>query len=627
MCGIVGIVSEKSVSGIDDVLKSMTEMIAHRGPDGSHMEIYDAGFQNVCFGHRRLAILDLSESGKQPMMFENLFITYNGEIYNFKEIRQELISVGYTFFSESDTEVLLKGFHYWGANICTRLKGMFAFAIFDKSKREIFLARDRLGVKPLFYFYDGQKLLFASELKAILQVCRGSLKLNHATTAAFLTRGWSSGDETVVENVLHVLPAQIVRFNLDKLASPQKSFYWHPTLNPELDTESSTNFKSLLSDAIALRLISDVEVGCFLSGGIDSSLVAALASMQMESQLKTFSIKFENPQFDESERARYVASLIGADHQEFVFDPVYALKKIPQIVDVADELFNDWSSLPMLLLAEQVSSELKVVLSGDGGDEFFYGYEKYFKVYELLNKPIRTKVGLTLRKLLHILLSPFRGIPVVESICGSIDYQASVMGQRHVTRLLEKMNNYFGPDQQNAVFTPHAIMISQNFIVDADEELSLSQTARMTDINNYLPSNILPKVDRTTMAFGLEAREPLLDHRLLEYALRLPHENLAPVRPGKLPLKNMLAKILPQYPFDDGKRGFSVPLGAWMRNELRDFVMSSFTVAVIKGDPLLNHRGLLSYVDRFMKHGVGNPKFIWGTMMYLKWKVKWGVAP
>jgi asparagine synthase (glutamine-hydrolysing) len=624
MCGVAGYIG-RSRNEVVSSISFMTNGLTHRGPDFGDTKVFESGASYVGLGHRRLAILDLSDAGNQPMRFNGLTITYNGEIYNFKSVRDDLIKNGYSFETDSDTEVLLKSYDCWGSKMCNRLNGMFAFVIFDEKREELIMVRDRLGVKPLFYFNDGERFLFASEMKSILMALRGKLEIHASSVASFLFRGWTAAEQTPVKNILKVKPARFLRLCVKSLMIKEEKRYWHPALDPVLDSEKSYDFANLVEDAVRLRMVSDVEVGCFLSGGIDSALVAAMASGQSTAPLKTFSIKFNEAAFDESDRAKYVASLLGAEHKEFIFEANTALNQIDRLMDVSDDLSNDWSTLPMLLLSEQVSQELKVVLSGDGGDEFFHGYEKYYQIPELFGSPVKRTLQSAISGITCSFVKPFRGYSSGQKIFGSLDYKGSILEQSNEFKALEKLTNYHGRRQQEILFKHDLCVAEPGFVNEEMEGMQVSSVLRLADIWNYLPANILPKVDKTTMAFGLEAREPLLDPRLLEYAISLPDASIGLLRPGKLPLRNLLAKVLPQYPFDNHKKGFSVPLGSWMRKELKDRVYSCFSDDSLAAEPLFNSVAIRNYVDMFLKHGVGNPKFIWGAMIYLQWKKKWEI--
>lgn len=623
MCGISGIISTSSIGLKDEGLK-MLDAISHRGPDAEGFQIANSHKGVIWFGHKRLSIQDLSAAGNQPLEYDGLLLIYNGEIYNFKELRSELAEFGYTFETGTDTEVLLKGFHFWGEAVCNKLIGMFSFAILNKKTNKLVLVRDRFGVKPLYYYLNQSRLYFASELKSILTVCRGKLDLNIGGAVGFLQRGWISGGETAIQDVRHVEPAQILTFDTTELKLLSSKKYWKPNIHLNKQAHNSQEFELLVKNSVRLRLISDVDVGCFLSGGIDSTLVAALASKELSGQIKTFNIKFEDPQFDESRAARAASEMIGSKHKEFVFKAKDALDASVKLISTTDDLFNDWSSLPLMLLSEEVSSELKVVLSGDGGDEFFHGYEKYFQVNEILRHKYLNNGKSYFKGFCASQISGIKS-PAVERIFSTLDYQSTLSSQHSVDCLLEKMTNYFGDRTVRQLFKRDSLLKENRFVYQSGANSSNREQCQISDINNYLPYNILPKLDRATMAFGLEAREPLLDHRLWEYSTKLNSIEFGVGRPGKKPLADMLANILPEYRFSGVKKGFSVPLGNWMRRELKEFIMDIISSEEIDFDPILNKIQYLRYVENFMKFGFGNPKFIWSSVMYFQWKKNWDI--
>ena len=350
MCGILGYFSKSRKIELEfsNALNSM----AHRGPDFSNYINYDFQDLKGHLGHVRLAIIGLERESNQPFEYEGLQIVFNGEIYNFKDIKRELKILGYIFKTNSDTEVLLKAYHAWGLECLSRLNGMFAFAVFDQKKNTVRLCRDRFGVKPLYYKLSGDEFIFSSELKSIIQLTADEIKKEHQAIENFLLRGWMPGSDTGIIDVHQLGPGTTLSIDLVTWKTQSKRFWnlYHEIANTDLE---NCSISELLEDSIRLRLVSDVPVGCFLSGGVDSSLVASVAARLSSNRLKTFNIKFLDPKFDESEGAKFVSNLLGTEHYEFVFQPKDALSKIDKLVETTDHLFNDWSTLPMLMLSEQ----------------------------------------------------------------------------------------------------------------------------------------------------------------------------------------------------------------------------------------------------------------------------------
>ena len=622
MCGFIGFSSENSQFDMA-VADKMLSSIAHRGPDSQNIEQFRVGSRVGFLGHARLSILDLSDSGIQPMRYEHYSLVFNGEIYNYQELRNRLLREGYSFDSRSDTEVILKGFHCWGEKLFSELRGMFAFAIVDLSSKRILFVRDRLGVKPLYWGVVDGSLIFASELKALLSVEQIQWRVDSSAVSSFLRRGWNSTSQSFIEGVRQVEPGSSVTIHLDTPGESESRRYWSPLPVKPFSGDYLDAVHSKLEESVRYRLISDVEVGCFLSGGIDSSVVAAVANRLHPSNLKTYSVRFEDPAFDEGDRARYISKLIGTTHKEFFFTDADVKKVIPDLINATDDPFNDWSTLPMLMLSRYVSDELKVVLSGDGGDEFFFGYEKYFYAMELMARPPAEKVLAKMSELCNRYAWKTGANRIIPGILASLDYRANVSKNNDVVSILDAMSHHLGPNVARTVLSEYAVNLANPWTTDGLSNLSADIQLRLSDIRNYLCFNILPKLDRSTMAHGLEAREPLLDHELLELALsgNARYTKLCP--PGKSVLRDILKKEVPDYPFDSQKKGFSVPMGRWIRGSLREQIMDTIGSRALDVDEHLEVKACREYVERYVVKGVGNPKFVWTLFLYASWKDRW----
>ena len=618
MCGVSGVIKKNKVS-LEKELKSLVDWNSHRGPDNSNLEITSCSNFFIGLGHNRLSILDLTNKANQPMKFNHLMISYNGEIYNFKSIKNDLEKFGYIFETESDTEVILKGYHMWNTDIFKKLRGMFSISIFDTKNNTITLARDRLGVKPLYYFFNRKELIFSSEMGGILKLKKPEFKKNNKALTSYLSRGWNSGAETMIENIFKVPQGTSLSFSLteNSITKHEAKKYWDfPSTTENMEEE---DIFTKIIESINLRLVSDVEVGCFLSGGIDSSVVASIASLNSK-KIKTYSISFENDSFDESNNAKALSKYIGSDHQDFKFSEKDLIEMIPYSMELNDDLMNDESSLPMLLLSKNVSNELKVVLSGDGGDELFFGYQKYFQILQYFNgiyekKDFRAILSSKLRAFLNSpLFSPY--------LTNGFDYMESLERQEGYFSYMELMHNYNGPKLNKTIFSKHEKNPFQKPLKSFN---NIHKDLRIFDILNYLPSDILQKVDLTTMKFGLEAREPLLDHELLETALSAKSDLLFNNNQGKLILRNLLKRLVPEYKQPHKKKGFSVPIKEWLRGELKFLVEDLISENNLKNDDLLNTSQILKYKNYFLKYGLGNQKFIWGLIQYFQWKEKWNL--
>jgi asparagine synthase (glutamine-hydrolysing) len=616
MCGILGYFSSKKSK--KDIFINALKGIAHRGPDFMNWTNHDFLGIKGYLGHVRLAIIGLDNASNQPFKFNELQIVFNGEIYNYKDIKFQLETLGYTFKTNSDTEVLLKAYHAWGLDCLPRLNGMFAFAVFDQKKKSILLCRDRFGVKPLYYKIKNGELIFSSELKSIIQLSDLEVKQDNAAIENFLLRGWMSGNDTGIIDAHQLEPGSSLNINLLTFEIHQEKFW---NLHNEIANTDIENYNinELLDDSIRLRLTSDVPVGCFLSGGVDSSLVASVAARYSPARLKTFNIKFLDPRFDESESAKFVSKLLNTEHHEFVFHPKDAISKVNKLIENTDFLFNDWSTLPMLMLSEKVSSEVKVVLSGDGGDEFFFGYAKYF---QLLNLKEYSHITSHIFKYAAKFFNQSK-FAYFKRLTYSLDYRASLQSAANAEMLINELAQFHGEIINDVLFNSY-----QKKFYSSDEKgpKDFSKMMQLADVNGYLRNNILPKVDRSTMAYGLEAREPLLDYRLLLYTMSVPQRKLGISAPGKLPLIEKLQNELPTYRVG-AKRGFSVPMRDWMRNELREFVRDNIAAQKFRSSQdILSLTNIDYYIDNFFKNNIGNPRFIWGIVLYSCWLQRWNLS-
>ncbi len=562
MCGICGAVG----INIDQAtIEKMTETLTHRGPDdrGQWMGV------EVALGHTRLAIIDLSMAGHQPMTTGgHLTIVFNGEIYNYREIRETLRQAGDRFNSDSDTEVILLGYRRWGRQLVERLEGMFAFAVWDDSARELFLARDRIGIKPLFYAVLNHGLVFGSEIKSILAYRDILAVLNSNAVDAYMSLGYVPGPETIFDGILNIPPAHAIIWKDGKLETYR---YWEPKFS-EGDIEEDENILAdeldkRLNEAVQKHLVADVPIGAFLSGGVDSSLVAAIAQKHYSERLQTFTIGFGGGG-DERSFARIAARHIGSKHREKLVTPAL-VSKLPMLTQHLEQPLFDNSVLPTHLVSEFAREHVKVVLSGDGGDEPFAGYDW-------------TRYALS-----------FPCLPNLWTSGGwRWAYQTGIAG--HFRRLLYDMSH--GPDERYLRRTVVPDGLNNFLYTDAFSKRIQSAPMRQTvdimmrhapvydsrdrflyvDLNRYLPEDVLFKVDRMSMAHGLEVRVPLLDHNLIQWVLRLPfHMRFRRMR-GKYLLRKVAARYLPPEIVRPRKQGFTVPIGRWLLGDLGNTAESLF---------------------------------------------------
>ena len=595
MCGIVGIVRWDGAPVLEHEIRDMCGAMVHRGPDEEGVYLGSG----VGIGMRRLSIIDL-EGGHQPIANEDqsIWIVFNGEIYNYQELRRDLERNGHRFRTDSDTETIVHLYEELGAGCVERLRGMFAFAIWDERRRQMLLARDRLGIKPLYYAERDGELLFASELKPILALSHVPRAVDWGAANHLFTFLSTSATESIVEGISKLEPACVA------IASPGRALavkkYWDVQFTPnEKATEGELveELRALLNEAVVLHQVSDVPVGAFLSGGVDSSAVVGMMAKPAAGRLKTFSIGFAEAGFDELPHARQVAAAFGTDHYDLVLRP-----DVVQIVEdltwYLDEPFGDTSAIPTFMVSKLASEHVKVVLSGDGGDELFAGYDKYVvegreRAFDRIPAAIRktagaiggmTRPGMRGRRFLQHL-----------ALDGPARYlDASTMFRR---------------DELHRLFTADAFarLAQHNPFAQSFDALSRGgsdwlSAIQYRDLHTYLPLDILTKVDRMTMAHSLEARPPLLDHKLVEFAATIPARFRLKDGTTKYLFKQALRGLLPDAVIDRQKHGFAVPLARWFRGDLagftRDLLLSDtcrqrgfFDVAHVEQMLRLNDRG------------------------------------
>jgi len=609
MCGIAGFIDYNKKSD-KNILSEMIDRVYERGPDDKGLFFKLATNYNLGLAHRRLSILDLSSAGHQPMSFENLVITYNGEVYNFKEIRKKLETYGYSFHSNTDTEVILKAFHKWGVKAVDRFKGMFAFAIYDKNLEKIYLFRDRAGVKPLYYYWNNNIFLFGSEIKTFYPNKFFEKQICFTALSDYFRFGYINAPLSIFENTFKLLPGTYLEFDIKskKFSTIQywniQEFYKNKK-NISYD-EAKKELENILTDSFKLRMVADVPVGSFLSGGIDSSLVTAILQKHTNTKIKTFTIGFENEKYNEAPYAKKIAEYLGTEHYEYYCTEKETMEIITKLPDIYDEPFADISSIPTALVSKVAKQEVKVVLSGDGGDEVFGGYTSYYLFlnrYKLLNK---------VRKFKHI-INMFPSLSLLND-----KYNMKLL-KIHDTLEFNNIANMFRVS--NLVFSNKEIkkIMKKTTLskVDIEENLNDLEKMMIIDFLTYLPNDILTKVDRATMGVSLEGREPLLDNKIIEYAASLPIE----FKIKKRILKDILANYIPRKMFERKKTGFGIPINDWLRNELRHLIDYYFSEMFLKKIEFLDKQFLLNLKERFLT-GKNDDKKIWTVLMFIMWYEK-----
>ncbi len=599
----------------------MAATLAHRGPDGSGVWVDAAGC--LALGQRRLAVIDLSPQGAQPMVSAcgGHVIAYNGEIYNHREIRVELESLGHAFRGHSDTEVLLAAIAQWGVEEAVkRCVGMFAFAAWDAAARELHLVRDRLGIKPLYAGFAGDDLVFGSELKALTAHPGFDTALDPNALALYFRHNYIPAPHSIYSAAWKLRPGTIRTFRLADggLRDMGETAYWSARAVWDAglaapfggtEEEAADRLEAILTDAVGLRMIADVPLGAFLSGGIDSSAVAALMQKQSQRPVNTYSIGFAEREYDEAERAAAVARHLGTDHTELTCSPSDLLDVVPRIPEHWDEPFSDSSQVPTYMVCKLARKHVTVCLSGDGGDELFAGYERYAAL-KLWNR--MTAIPGSLR-LAASLLGPALGrdsrLASRLDCLGSRDFRAFykhlVSHTKHPERLVRSGRE------------PTTVLTDEG-----EDWRALGDPVRAMqywDLATYLPDDILAKVDRASMAVSLEVRVPLLDHRVVEFAASLPPA-MRPVPPrGKRILRKVLYRHVPPELVDRPKMGFGVPIADWLRNELKEWAGDLLNPTAIRGQGLIDPCQVERWWNEHQSGKADRAYYLWDVLMLQAW--------
>lgn len=575
MCGICGILQYTKEKMNADSLLAMCRRMRHRGPDdqGIYIDNFASNF-SLGLGHRRLKIIDLSESGHQPMSNEKktVWITFNGEIYNYKELRAELLKNGHIFKSDTDTECIVHLYEDYGEDCVKYLRGMFAFAVWDRENQSLMLARDRVGKKPVLYYHKDNRFCFASEFHALLQNNFISKEIRPESINYYLTYGYIPAPLTIYKDIYKLSPAHILLIKNNTLKVKN---YWEPNYKDKIkisEHEAADEVLRLLKEAVRVRLTSDVPLGAFLSGGTDSSAVVALMSQLCANKVKTFSIGFDESDYDELRYARNIAHRFGTEHREFIVRPK-ALDILPLLLERYGEPYADSSCIPTYYVAQQTKQYVTVALNGDGGDELFAGYERYQAMLAAEKIPDMAKKMLSGFSLL---------------LPDSVNFRSKA---RRIKRFINgailpfqtryfKWVSIFDDDLKKSVCSVDFIKSASqsnvlNFIalyLHALRGTSIIDSLLFTDTMTYLPNDLLVKVDIATMANSLEARSPFLDQGLMEFAAQLPAEYKMKNFIKKYILKKAIKNLVPRENIYRKKMGFGVPIGNWFRSDLKDFL-------------------------------------------------------
>ncbi len=602
MCGIYLTNFDLPKEQVLDKIKK----IQFRGPDNLGYKKID----NITLAHLRLSIIDTNIRSNQPFSFNGLHITYNGEIYNYKIIRNELEEKGYLFKTLSDTEVLLKGFDYWKKDVLTKINGMFSFAIYDSKTQTIFSARDRLGVKPFYYFFSNGNLEISSQISPLKN---HNLSVDKNSIIAYLRTGYIPSPLSIYSEIKKLPPGSSMTLDL-KTNRIYIEKYWdlQPHKEKKINyTEAVSQLEKLIEESIEIRLNSDVPFGTFLSGGIDSALVTAIASKKTKKSLNTFTMGFNEEEYDESKIAKRFSKILGTNHKEYICTQEDLIDLIPKLLDVYDEPFSDPSAIPSLLLNKKVKKEITVVLSGDGGDESFFGYNHFF-----INKYVKLifLVPLIIRKLtLNIL--PYRVLSNL--LKKDVDTIKEIYAFRSIKKYIVR------------IFVSNPDYIKQRSkdwfnIYEKVFTLSKNIYQNIADLNIklWLENDSNVKVDRASMAYSVEVRSPFLDYKVIEFSRTLPMRYRYSRNRRKKMLRDILNKYIPEEIFNKPKKGFSIPLAKWTRDQLKKDIIQTITdenLSMVSG---IKNEVFMQLMDDHFNEKKDFSLSIWRMYVLIKWLIK-----
>lgn len=634
MCGIVGFIDFTKTSQYA-LLQKMNDTLQHRGPDGGQVKYFENNpFASVGLGHRRLSIIDLSAHANQPMQYKQLHIVFNGEIYNFQEIKTHLQQRGHSFETQSDTEVILHAYEEWQEKCLDYFIGMFAFVIYNEQSQTIFCARDRAGVKPFFYYWNGGTFLFSSELKAFHLHPAFDKKINFDAVAAFMQYGNIPTPHCIFENTYklkagHFMTLQLATKTLQESCYWDVADYYNQPKNTDISfDEAKKETENILSKAFAYRMVADVPVGVFLSGGYDSASLTCLLQQQTSAKLKTYTIGVPDIGLNEVPYAKEIAHYLGTDHQEFSCTEKEALETITQLPFHFDEPFADSSAIPTMLVSKMARKEVTVALSADGGDEIFAGYNRYDylqKLFPILQKT-PTFLSFTTGKMMHLF---------------SADHIPYFRKKYNFANRYEKLKNILlSPTEQSIMKS-----LSEQFVASewqkimhktptplspTDYEITLQKAYHTSlsymqciDYKTYLIDDILTKVDRASMAASLEAREPFLDQHIIQFAATLPDHFKYHQGTKKYILKEIVHQYIPKSMMDRPKMGFAIPIEKWLLTDLKPLVDTYINEQTLSAQNIFNTPIVLDIKKKFYN---GKKEFgikIWYFLMFQMWYERW----
>ena len=632
MCGIAGFIDFTKKSSID-ILKTCTNTLEHRGPDGEGFELLENEHAQVGLGHRRLSIIDLSSFANQPMWHKNFCIIFNGEIYNYVEIKTTLEEKGHSFTTNSDTEVILHAWEEWGNDMLQRFIGMFAFAIYDTHHNKLFCCRDRAGVKPFIYSWKDGLFLFGSELKALMKHPQFKKEIDMNALAAFMQFGYVPTPHCIFKDSFKLKPGHWIEVDLAQ-QSITTNQYWnvYDSYNkPKLDIgydEAVSETEKLLTSAFQYRMVSDVPVGVFLSGGYDSSCVTAILQKNNAEKIKTFTIGVPDESLNEAPHAKKIAAHLGTDHTEFYCTHKEALEIVPELSFYYDEPFADSSAIPTTLVSRIAREKVTVALSADAGDEIFAGYNRYDYVMKYGQKIqqipdfIRSAVGGLMERI------PAKKIPIFNKqylFDSRYEKIKSFLKNPSEKNILLSLTRLMTEKDIKALFKPAIEKIETSF--DSNElaapYFSTLDYIMAVDYQTYLLDDILQKVDRAGMSVSLEGREPFLDQRIIEWAAQLPMKYKYKNGEKKIILKEIVHKYIPKSLMERPKMGFGIPIQKWLMQDLRPLIDEYFDEVYIEKQNIFNNSEIQRLRNSFYNGRVERAEKIWFILMFQMWYQRW----
>ena len=619
MCGIVGFNNKNTV-----VLNEMIKSINHRGPDDFGTFESD----RCSLGHVRLAIVDLSTQGHQPMLYKNLKMVYNGEVYNFKEIREELLELNYTFESDTDSEVILKAYHQWGIKAVDKFIGMFAIAIYNQDTSDLVIIRDRVGVKPLYYYHDQEEFIFASELKPIIKY-KDNMSINTDALNEYFQFGYISSNLSIFNNC-HKLPAgHYATYNTESATFSIKE-YWSilpffalPKFQ-KTEEELIDELENILIDAFKYRMVSDVPVGVFLSGGIDSSIVAAILQKH-HGNIHTFTIGFHEAEFNEASYAKEVAQYLGTTHTEKFLGAKEAKKILETFVDIYDEPFADSSGIPTTMVCQVAKdSGVKVVLSADGGDEVFCGYSRYwitnkigkkfFMIPKFIRQPLSALIKFFNNHILHKIIKN-------DTLMNKFILLQEYLSYSNWQEMYATTINLSKREGMKKLLGKYIPIKDKSFSIGEKE--SPMQGMMVYDYHRYMVDDILTKVDRATMSVSIEGREPLLDHRIAEFMAQVPFKYKYKNNESKYLLRKVLERYIPKEMIDRPKMGFAIPMNEWFGGDLSILFDENLQKEKLEEHNLLNNNYIQTILSKVSKNKNLTVGKLWTVLIFQLWYKKY----